>query len=153
MYMITNEDPEAPPPSIGFPSYTYPDNIGDGGICDMHQGVPCTVNPDSCCYNEALWCPNATSCTTDNGAYPIGDQRIFTNQLLEPTSLSPFPNGVLWSWCTIFILGVGNLAALDFQSRCMAAISPKAARYGCFIACAVTILIGIPFAYLGSITR
>jgi Na+/proline symporter len=153
IYMATSEDPQAPPPSIGFPLYTYPDNIGDGGICDSYQGVPCSVDPAKCCYNEALWCPSAENCTTDNAAYPIGDLRVFPDQMTDPSALTPFPNGLFWSWCTIFILGFGNLAALDFQSRCMAAISPNAARWGCFFAAAVTLLIGIPFAYLGAISR
>jgi hypothetical protein len=151
--MVINEYPQAPPPSIGFPNYTYPDMIGDGGICDMYKGVPCFFNQSHCCYNDALWCPTVENCTTDNAAYPIGDKRIFPGQMTEPPALSPFPNGLFWSWCTIFILGFGNLGALDFQSRCMAAINPNAARWGCFIAAAVTIFIGIPFAYLGAITR
>jgi ABC-type sulfate transport system permease component len=57
------------------------------------------------------------------------------------------------SWATIFILGFGNFAALDFQSRCMAAQTPRMARYACFIASAFTLLIGIPFSYLGAVTR
>ena len=47
----------------------------------------------------------------------------------------------------------GNLAALDFQARCMAAKTPKIARVGCIIGGLFTFLIGIPFAYLGGITR
>jgi hypothetical protein len=29
--------------------------------------------------------------------------------------LKPYPNSVLWNWATIFILGFGNLSAIDFQ--------------------------------------
>ena len=60
---------------------------------------------------------------------------------------------IIRSWSTIFILGFGNLAALDFQSRCMAGKTPSTARWGCLIAAIVTLVIGIPFAYLGSMTR
>jgi hypothetical protein len=88
-YMIANEDPSAPPPSVGFPGYIYPDARGAGGICDMYEGVLCTNQPDLCCYNEALWCPSADNCRSDNGAYPFGDQPIFGNQMGDYLALSP----------------------------------------------------------------
>jgi hypothetical protein len=88
-----------------------------------------------------------------SGAYPIGDQRIFDNQMTDPYALSPFPNAIFWDWATIFILGFGNLAALDFQARCMAAKSPLDARIGCIIGGILTFFVGIPFSYLGAITR
>lgn len=56
-------------------------------------------------------------------------------------------------WATIFVLGFGNLAALDFQARCMASKTPQTAKWGCLIAGCLTFLIGIPFAYIGAITR
>jgi Na+/proline symporter len=68
-------------------------------------------------------------------------------------ALAPFPNALFWNWATIFILAVGNLGALDFQARCMSAKTPTAARVGCILAGLFTFLIGIPFAYLGAITR
>jgi hypothetical protein len=40
---------------------------------------------------------------------------------VDPFSLSPVPNAIYWNWATIFILAFGNLGALDFQVRCMAA--------------------------------
>lgn len=152
-WAIANEDPAAPPPSIGLPGYIYPDNIGDGGVCDMYNGVECTWNAGSCCYNEALWCPSADNCTTDNGAYPVGDKRVFSDQMGDYRSLSPFPNALLWNWATILILMFGNLGALDFQARCMAAKTPSAARWGCFIGACLSFFIGIPFAYTGAIQR
>ena len=96
-----SNSPEAPPPSVGMPKpdanataglYMYPDNIGDGGVCDMYQGVPCEFDPSACCYNQQLWCPSDDNCTADNGAYPIGDQKIFPNQMTDAYALSPFPN-------------------------------------------------------------
>ena len=60
---------------------------------------------------------------------------------------------MFWNWCTIFILGFGNLAALDFQARCMAAKDPFTARWGCIIGGIVTFVIGMPYASLGSILR
>ena len=87
------------------------------------------------------------------GAYPFGDKRIYQEQLVDPFVLTPVPNAIYWNWATIFILGFGNLGALDFQVRCMAAKTPNTARYGCFIGGCFTFFIGIPFAYLGAITR
>jgi hypothetical protein len=135
--------------------YVYPDSIGEGGICDMYQGVPCLVDNTKCCYNEALWCPNGSpNCDRyDRAAYPEGDMRIYKGQMSDPLALSPFPNSLMYNWATILILGLGNLAALDFQVRCMASNSPQTAVRGCLIGGFVTVLIGVPFTYLGSITR
>jgi hypothetical protein len=75
------------------------------------------------------------------------------NQMVNPYALDPEPNAIVWDWATIFILGVGNLAALDFQARSMASKTPKIARRGNFIAGLLVIFIGVPFAYLGATTR
>ena len=137
--------------------YIYPDSFGQGGPCDMYNGTKCTYS-DDCCYNTDLWCPgydgNQAMCQRyDRGSYPYGDQPVYNDQMSNPYALEPFPNGLYWNWATILILGFGNLAALDFQGRCMAAKSPTAARWGCIIASMLTLLIGIPFSYLGAITR
>eukprot|EP00961_Rhodomonas_salina_P011025 147794-Rhodomonas_salina.1 len=73
--------------------------------------------------------------------------------MTNPYALTPFPNAIFWDWATIFILGFGNLAALDFQARCMSAKSPNIARIGCLIAGLLTFFVGIPFSYMGAITR
>jgi len=96
-WSIKNE-PRAPPPSIGFPDYIYPDLIGEGGICDMYSGVPCQNNATLCCYN-----PNNE--LADNGAYPFGDLPKFPDQMTNPYSLTPFPNAIFFNWATIFVLG------------------------------------------------
>lgn len=144
-WFIHNVRPAAAPPSRGFPSYVYPDRLGDRGVCDAYSGVACAFNRELCCFGA--------SNHTDNGAFPIGDRQVFANQMLSPTALSPFPNALLWNWATIFILAFGNLAALDFQARCMASRSPRVATLGCVIAGCLTFVVGIPFSYLGSITR
>ena len=145
-YTIKNADLSAPPESIGFPGYIYPDNIGDGGVCDMYNGVPCNVTEGACCYNPE-------NEVADNGAYPFGDLPVFPNQLTDPSALFPFPNAIFWDWSTIFILSFGNLAALDFQARCLGSKTPQIATIGCYIAGFITLLVGIPFAYMGAITR
>jgi Na+/proline symporter len=73
--------------------------------------------------------------------------------MTNPYALTPFPNSIFWNWATIIILGFGNLAALDYQVRIMAAKTPRDAQIGCFIAGCVTLLVGIPFAYFGGIMR
>lgn len=73
--------------------------------------------------------------------------------MTDAHSLSPFPNAIMFNWATIFVLGFGNLAALDFQARCMASKTPKIATWGCIIAGCLTFVVGVPFAYLGAITR
>jgi hypothetical protein len=123
-------------------------------IADLYQGINCTNNPDMRCYNEELWCPaNGTSCVTDNAAYPYGDLRVYSTQMSDPYALAPFPNSLFWNWATILILGFGNLGALDFQVRCMASKTPRIARIGCFIGGLFTFFVGIPFSFLGPITR
>jgi len=49
--------------------------------------------------------------------------------------------------------GFGNLAALDFQARCMASKTAKIATIGCIVAGFLTFLVGVPFSYLGAIVR
>jgi Na+/proline symporter len=152
-YMLVNADFKAPPPSIGFPGYIYPDGINEGGVCDMYEGTRCSNDPSLCCYNTELWCPSDDNCRADNGAYPIGDERVFGDQMGNYLALSPFPNAIFWNWSTIFILGLGNLAALDFQARCMAAKTPSIATWGCILGGLFTFFVGIPFSYLGALTR
>ena len=167
-WLISNAKEEAPPPSIGMPKmasfttvtsgtvgnqdigmYMYPDDA----TAAMYDGVDCEFNPGVKCYNTAKWCPSDDNCVADNGAYPLGDKRIFENQMSDPAALTPFPNAILFNWATIFVLGFGNLAALDFQARCMAARTPLQARIGCILGGLLTFFVGIPFAYLGAITR
>lgn len=119
----------------------------------MYNGIPCENNNSTCCYNADLWCPSDAECKADNGAYPIGDQRVFNNQMTSHTALTPFPNAIMFNWATLFVLAFGNLAALDFQARCMAAKTAKTAQYGCFIGGLFTFFVGIPFSYMGAITR
>lgn len=140
-WFIHNADPAAPPPSRGTNGYIYPTDE----ICKLYSGVQCSFNSSNCCYNSAS--------PMDNGAYPIGDQRVFADQMTSHLSLSPFPNAIFWNWATIIILGLGNLAALDFQARCMASRTPSSSAIGCAIAAVLTIVVGVPLSYLGAIVR
>ena len=148
-WIIKNAEFEAPPPSIGFPDYVYPDEA----TAKLYDGIPCTNVPDAFCYNAAKWCPSDDNCKTDAGAYPFGDKVIYDRSMSDPRALTPFPNAILFNWATIFVLGFGNLAALDFQARCLAAKSPTTAQIGCLVAGLLTFFVGIPFAYTGAATR
>jgi hypothetical protein len=88
----------------------------------MHEGVPCSVDPSKCCYNESLWCPNGgPHCDRyDRGAYPVGDKAVFVNQMTDPDALSPFPNAIIWNWVTILATAVGSIGTLDIEARCLA---------------------------------
>jgi Sodium:solute symporter family len=147
VYVASQRYPSASPPSIGFPGkttrlctfprnserkiahwslgYIYPDTFGDP-ICDMYKGVPCSVDPSMCCYNQARWCPNGgPHCDRyDRGAYPFGDKAVYANQMTDPDALSPFPNAILWNWATILVMAFGNLGALDLEARCLAGKNP-----------------------------
>jgi Sodium:solute symporter family len=212
-YIVFQQYQSASPPSIGFPGeywrkhrrpslivvfkatshsfsgYIYPDTFGNP-ICDMYKGVPCNTDPRKCCYNENLWCPNGgPDCDRyDRGAYPWGDKAVHVDQMLNPDTLAPFPNAIVWNWATIFVLGFGCLGALDFQSRCLAgkksddgscdaslrcqvinftifhprsfpnstvstASSPGMARMSCVFAACLVLVIGVPFSYMGAVSR
>lgn len=86
-------------------------------------------------------------------AYPVGDKGMFPSQMTDGDALDPIPNAIVMNWATIFVLGFGNLMALDFQARVMAAKTPKVATIGNILAGLITWAIGIPFAYLSGVAR
>lgn len=50
--------------------------------------------------------------TNDNDCTPL---KVFNDGMMDIDAYNPFPNAILFNWATIFVLGFGNLAALDFQ--------------------------------------
>ena len=86
-------------------------------------------------------------------AYPVGDKGMFWSQMTDGDALDPIPNAIVMNWATIFVLGFGNLMALDFQARVMAAKTPNTAVYGNIAAGLITWAIGIPFAYVSGVAR
>lgn len=144
-WMLINRDPTHPQPSVGFPGYLYPDDA----TCETYQGVPAVETEGACMYNEDFW----GSAGVDNGAYPFGDKKVFNDGMMDIDAYGPFPNAILFNWATIFVLGFGNLAALDFQARCMAAKTPKIATMGNLIAAGLTFIVGNTFTFMGGYTR
>ena len=47
----------------------------------------------------------------------VGDAMMVPSQMTDPDALDPIPNAIFFNWVTIFVLGFGNLGALDFQVR------------------------------------
>lgn len=46
--------------------------------------------------------------------------QVFDDGMMDIDAYGPFPNAILFNWATVFVLGFGNLAALDFQvSMCV----------------------------------
>ncbi len=73
---------------------------------------------------------------------PAGVGPFDFEQLTAPES------GAVVNWATILALGLGDIVAIDFMARIFAADSPETARRACFIGCAGTLIIGIPFSII-----
>jgi len=80
-------------------------------------------------------------------AYPLGDKPAYPEGFTDANSYDPIPNAILFNWVTIFVLGFGNLGALDFQARVFASNSPRTAVIGCLMAGSITWAIGIFFSF------
>ncbi|PNH07656.1 hypothetical protein TSOC_005846 [Tetrabaena socialis] len=120
------DPPPAPRPQARTPGYTGPSSCVD---------------------------PVSGASTCDNFAYPVGDKLVFSSGMTDPDAYAPFPNAILYNWATIFVLGLGNLCALDFQARCIAAASPRIARTANLMAAAALVVLAVPFGMLGALAR
>lgn len=56
--------------------------------------------------------------------------------------------GAAVNWATLLALGLGDIVAIDFMARIFAAKSPETAQRACFIGCAGTLIIGVPFSLI-----
>jgi Na+/proline symporter len=76
---------------------------------------------------------------------------LFTQEFLSGASLKQMfdPSaGAFVNWATIIALGFGNILAIDFASRIFSAKSPTAAQKGCYFGGILTLIFGLPFAFL-----
>ena len=73
--------------------------------------------------------------------------------MTDPDALDPIPNAIFFNWVTIFVLGFGNLGALDFQARVFASCDADTAQRGCFLAGVVSIAIGVLFSCTSGAAR
>jgi Na+/proline symporter len=86
-------------------------------------------------------------------AYPLGDATVFASGMTDADSYDPIPNAIVLNWATIIVLAFGNLMALDFQARCMAAKTPRVAQLGCLIAGVIAGVIGVVNTFNSGTTR
>ena len=63
----------------------------------------------------------------------VPDFLLQGGDVVHPDALDPIPNAIHFNWITIFVLGFGNLAALDFQARVFSAKTPMTAVGGCLL--------------------
>ncbi|PNW87979.1 hypothetical protein CHLRE_01g009400v5 [Chlamydomonas reinhardtii] len=139
IYVFTHDpQPHAAPPSLGF-------------ALDLGNNVT-AITPG---YAGPLDCvdPVTNASTCDNYAYPVGDQIIWPNAMTNFDAYAPFPNALFFNWVTMFVLGLGNLCALDFQARCMASKTPNTARIANLVAGVLLIAICLPFGLLAGLAR
>ena len=78
---------------------------------------------------------------------------VVNEQMTSANALDPIPNAITFNWPTIFVLGFGNLAALDFQARVMAAKDPKTATIGCIAGAIISWIVGVTFSYTSGAAR
>jgi solute:Na+ symporter, SSS family len=77
-----------------------------------------------------------------------------THGISIPAGMGPFDLGQLTSaeqgapinWATLCALGVGDIVAIDFMQRILAARSPATARRACFVGALGTVAVGVPFS-------
>jgi hypothetical protein len=100
VYALVSDPQAHASPSKGF---ALP--LGDG----LHAITPGYSGPLDCMD------PLTNGSTCDNYAYPVGDVAVNKRGMLDADAYAPFPNAILMNWATLFVLGLGNLCALDFQ--------------------------------------
>ena len=96
---------------------------------------------------------NMPSAAGVSAAYPLGDVTNMGEQMTDADALDPIPNAITFNWVTIFVLAFGNLPALDFQARIMAAKTGNTARLGCILGAFISWIVGITFSYTSGAAR
>jgi len=105
----------------------------------------------------SVWVLNNMPTAAGKGpGFPIGDDPIIGEQMTDEDGLGQvqgIPNAIVFNWITIFVLGFGNLAALDFQARVMAAKTPKTAVIGCLLGGVISWIVGVTFSFTSGAAR
>jgi len=83
----------------------------------------------------------------------LGGARFSGAYLNSSVAFLHMPWGICWSIFWRCVSPRLFLSTWHYQVRCMAAINPRTATLGCLIGGCFTFFIGIPFSYLGAITR
>lgn len=58
-------------------------------------------------------------------------------------------HGAYLNWAALISLGLGDVVAIDFMQRVISARSPNDAQKGCFMGAGITLLVGVPVAFMG----
>ena len=58
-------------------------------------------------------------------------------------------HGAYLNWAALISLGLGDVIAIDFMQRVISSRSPEDAQKGCFIGAAITLIVGLPVAFIG----
>jgi Na+/proline symporter len=58
-------------------------------------------------------------------------------------------HGAYLNWAALLSLGIGDVIAIDFMQRVISARSPETAQKGCFMGGLMTLIVGIPTAFIG----
>uniref|UniRef100_A0A383W3V0 Uncharacterized protein n=2 Tax=Scenedesmaceae TaxID=3086 RepID=A0A383W3V0_TETOB len=138
VYVLATDSPAHALPSKGFAL-----DLG-GGLIAKTPGYSGPVN----CTDPAT---GASTC--DNFAFPAGDMAVNPRGMTDVDAYAPFPNAILMNWATLVVLSLGNLCALDFQARSMAARNSRTARWANIIAGLVLMGFSVPFGLLGGYAR
>ncbi|KAF6257333.1 Sodium:solute symporter family-domain-containing protein [Scenedesmus sp. NREL 46B-D3] len=138
IYVLVTDKPPHALPSNGFAL-----DLGDGLVAT----TPGYAGPLNCTD------PQTGASTCDNYAFPAGDMAVNPKGMTDVNAYAPFPNAILMNWATLVVLSLGNLCALDFQARSMAARSARTARWGNIIAGVILMGFSLPFGLLGGFAR
>lgn len=108
--IYATDNPHAATPSLG---YTF--NLTDpAGNATMYASTIGYAGTHGTCTD-----PVTGAATCDNFAYPYGDKVVNNKGMTDTDAYAPFPNAIVMNWSTLFVLGLGNMCALDFQVSCL----------------------------------
>jgi len=79
------------------------------------------------------------------------DPAITTSLGYSLTQFTNISHGALINWATIFALGLGDIVAIDFIARVLAAKTPKIAKKSCLWASLGYVIVGLLFSLTGII--
>jgi len=68
---------------------------------------------------------------------------------VDMSGLLSSDNGSLVNWAALLSLALGDIVAIDFMQRVISSDSADTARRGCYLAGALTLLVGIPVSLMG----
>ena len=111
-----------PPP---YTRYTVAGGILSVAYTDIFQGVFGL----SGMFVATIWIySNMPRAMGVSPGYPLGDAQVIGEGFTDIDGYDPLPNAVFFNWATIIVLGFGNICAIDFQARVMAAKDGKTAQ-------------------------